>query len=102
MASQRIRTTFVRMWRILVLLRQRPYRLDELADMLRVSTRTVRRDLDALRAVPLPIQTRFPIGPGGTRKDVRITDRNEWFCGELPAWPARQVSPISDVGAEAS
>lgn len=96
--SQRSRA-FVRMWRVLVLLRARPHRLDELADMLRVSPRTIRRDLHALRSVPLPIHSRFPVGPDGTRKHVRITDRNEWFCGEIAAWPAREIAPLADAVA---
>jgi predicted DNA-binding transcriptional regulator YafY len=87
------------MWRVLVLLRARPHRLDELADMLRVSPRTIRRDLNALRSVPLPIHTRFPVGPDGTRKHIRIGDRNEWFCGEIAAWPAREIAPLADAVA---
>lgn len=90
------RRGFLRMWRIVVLLRCRPHTLQDLAEKLSVSTRTIRRDLQALQAVPLPIQSRFA---SPTRAGIRGADPNEWFLGEIPAWPRREVAPIAAVDA---
>jgi hypothetical protein len=89
----------VRMWRVLVLIRQKPRRLAELAEMLRVSERQIRRDLEALQAVPFPIQSRFPTGQAATRKNVRADLVNEWYCGDTPAWPTREPAPIADLSS---
>lgn len=83
---------FVRMWRIVVLLRCAPHTLDELAAKLRVSPRTIRRDLKALQAVPLPIVGRFN---EASRKGVRGQDPQLWAWGETPAWPRRDRGPIA-------
>jgi hypothetical protein len=85
---------FVRMWRIVVLLRRAPHTLDELSRKLSVSTRTIRRDLKALQAVPLPIMGRFV---EGTRRGIRGQDPQLWCWGEVPAWPRRDVGPVADV-----
>lgn len=97
MASQRCRT-FVRMWRVLVLLRQRPHTLVELADMLGVHPRTIRRDLVALKQVPLPIASKFT---ASTRAGIRGAEPNVWCLGEIPTWPRMESTPIADVGTEA-
>lgn len=76
--SPRVRDTFVRMWRIVVLLRCQPHTIAALAIKLGVCPRTIRRDLIALRAVPLPVDHRFT-----SRKGVRAVERDEWFCGEI-------------------
>lgn len=93
------RSRFVRMWRILVLLRQRPRSLAELAQMLSTSERTIRRDLYALQRVPLPITSRYPIGVGA-REGVRSVDQNEWCLEECAVWPRQEVAPIADVQQE--
>lgn len=93
------RAVAVRMLRILLFLRQRPHTLGELAQMLGKSQRTIRRDLYALRGVPFPIDSRFPTGSKQVRHGVRACDQNEWFLGEVPAWPRREVVPIADVSA---
>lgn len=97
MASQRYRA-FVRMWRVLVLIRQQPRTLNELADMLGVHPRTIRRDLVALKSVPLPIESRFTTQ---SRTGIRAAEANFWALGEIPAWPRREPTPIADVGTEA-
>lgn len=84
---------FLRMWRILVLLRCQPHTLQELSEKLSVCTRTIRRDLRALQAVPLPIESRFT---EPTRAGIRSGEANVWSLGETPAWPRREVSPIAD------
>ena len=84
---------FVRMWRLLVLLRQGPQTLVELARMLGVSSRTIRRDLELLRRVPLPVASRFPEG----RKGVRAEDATEWFVTETAAWPSGDRIPLADI-----
>lgn len=86
---------FIRMWRVLVLLRQKPQTLSALARMLGVSTRTIRRDLYLLQQVPLPVASRFPEG----RKGVRSEDATEWFVTETAAWPSGDRVPRADVGA---
>lgn len=96
------RAPFVRMWRLVVLLRTRPHQLAELARMLSVSERTIRRDLQALQRVPLPIESRHPspFSPSvSCRLGVRAIDRQEWFIKAMPAWPDREVAPIGDVDA---
>jgi len=90
------------MLRVLVFLRQRPHTLEELARMLSCSKRTIRRDLYALQRVPFPIESRFPTGEHHRRLGVRACDQNEWFLGEVPAWPRREVAPIADVAASQS
>lgn len=95
------RGPFVRMWRVLVLLRARPHTLDELADAFRVTKRTIRRDLRALQQIPLPVESRFPTGVEATRHGVRAIDRNVWFVRELAAWPDGARVPVADVGVEA-
>ncbi len=94
------RAPFVRMWRLVVLLRTRPHQLAELARMLSVSERTIRRDLQALQRVPLPIESRYPApcSPSvSCRLGVRAVDRQEWFIKAMPEWPDREVAPIADV-----
>jgi hypothetical protein len=54
----------IRQWRLLVLLRRAPRTLSELARLLDCHQRTVRRDLYALQAVPLPIGSKYPAGEG--------------------------------------
>ncbi len=85
---------FVRMWRVLVLLRCAPHTIDELAEKLSVCTRTIRRDLKALQAIPLPIVS---VLPPGSRKGVRTVDVQRWSIEETPAWPARANAPVADL-----
>jgi hypothetical protein len=54
----------IRQWRLLVLLRRAPRTLPELAQLLECTERTVRRDIYALQAVPLPIGNKYPAGEG--------------------------------------
>lgn len=94
---------FVRTWRLLVLLRTRPHQLAELARMLGVSERTVRRDLKALQRVPLPIESRHPspLSPSvSCRLGVRAIDRNEWFIKHMPEWPDLEHVPTADLVME--
>src|SRR5262245_18899195 len=88
---------FIRMWRILVLLRTKPRQLDELASMLGVCERTIRRDLEALKRVPLPIESRFPTGNITTRFGIRAALRNEWFVKSMPEWPDHVTMPVADL-----
>jgi predicted DNA-binding transcriptional regulator YafY len=57
----------IRQWRLLVLLRRAPRTLSELAKLLDCHQRTVRRDLYALQAVPLPIGNKYPPGKASIR-----------------------------------
>ena len=94
---------FIRMWRLVVLLRARPHQLAELARMLGVSERTIRRDLAAVQLVPLPIESRHPspYSPSvSCRLGVRAIDRNEWFIKAMPEWPEGAPVPGADVTAE--
>ena len=103
MSASGRRATVVRMWRILVLLRQRPHRLGELAQMLGASERTIRRDLAALQAVPLPVESRLPLQgtiPGPScRRGLRGVERNEWFVRDVTPWPAGAPVPTRDLPA---
>jgi hypothetical protein len=85
---------FVRMWRVLVLLRCAPHTLDELAEKLRVCTRTIRRDLKALQAVPLPVVGVFP---ESSRKGIQAQQPQRWMIGELPAWPEADPVPAAEL-----
>lgn len=91
------RTIVLRMWRELLLLRSQPHTLEDLARKLSVSARTIRRDLKALQAIPLPIQTRFP--EEGHRRHVRAVEPQLWYLGEIAEWPRREVVPVADLGA---
>ena len=55
---------FVRQWKLIVLLRRAPRTLAELAQLLGCHQRTIRRDLYALQAVPLPITSRYAANEG--------------------------------------
>lgn len=90
---------FIRMWRIVLLLRSAPRSLSELAAMLGVHERTIRRDLCALQRVPLPITCRYPIDEGNTRRGIRTADPNLWYFGETPVWPRRELAPLADPTA---
>src|SRR5262245_52433831 len=83
------RKTFVRMWRIVLLLRAKPHTLEQLAQALGAAERTIRRDLVALQRIPLPIEARYP-----TRAGVRAADKSEWFIKEMPEWPSRSPVPV--------
>lgn len=80
---------FVRQWRLLVLLRSQPRTLEWLAEELRATTRTVRRDLAVLETAGIPI-----------RKWGKDTDEewmsgmpSLWFVGAMREWPTRQATP---------
>lgn len=75
-----------------MLLRAAPQTLEALAKALSVSTRTIRRDLAALQAVPLPITSRFE----GDRHGVQREQPNVWALGETPAWPRREIAPVAE------
>ncbi len=75
----------VRTWMILVLLRQRRRSLRELAGLLGVTPRTVRRDLEALGEI-------FPIV--STRDDVdRTAAEAFWSLEPLREWPRHEWAP---------
>lgn len=88
------RAQFVRQWRVLVTLRQGPRTLRELAQLLDVHPRTVRRDLYALQRVPLPVSSRFD---GASRQGIRRGDPNVWCLGETPAWPRDAPFPVAEL-----
>jgi predicted DNA-binding transcriptional regulator YafY len=95
--SQRRCAGLVRTWRVLVLLRAKPHTLDELADKLSVTSRTIRRDIVALQSVPLPIESRYPVaGPRSPRYGVQAQLQNEWFIKATPEWPAGERTPVAD------
>lgn len=100
--SRRHRMTAIRMLRVLVLLRQRPHTVGQLAQMRGCCERTIVRDLYALQSVPFPIESRFPPAAHPHRQGVRAGDQNEWFLGEMPAWPRGAVAPVADVAPRTS
>lgn len=95
------RGPFVRMWRIVVLLKAKPHAREELARALSTSERTIRRDILALQSVPLPIESRFPTGPRSSRFGIQAGRRNEWFVKDMPEWPDGAHVPSADVVTEA-
>lgn len=85
---------FIRLWRLLVLLRTGPQTLEQLAAALGVHARTVRRDLSVLQRVPFPITSRFETG---SRQGIRVGDANVWALGDVSAWPPDSPVPIAEV-----
>lgn len=86
------------MWRIVVLLRAKPHTLEDLAKALSASERTIRRDILALQAVPLPIESRFPpVGSRSPRFGVQVHRRNEWFIRASAEWPEGSPVPVADL-----
>jgi DNA-binding HxlR family transcriptional regulator len=77
------------MWKVLVLLRQRSWRLSELAEELGCSTRTVRQNLRMLEAVSFPVIRARSWQPS----DVTIR------LGSMPEWPRREDAPIRELRA---
>jgi hypothetical protein len=90
----------IRQWRLLVLLRRAPRTLSELARLLDCHQRTVRRDLYALQAVPLPIGSKYPAGEGVDPCPItgRHGDReNVWAIGVMEAWPRTDEVPTDEL-----
>jgi hypothetical protein len=85
--SQRERgAQFVRQWRLLVSLRRGPKTLTALSGELDCCERTVRRDLEVLQAVSLPIVSERT-GDDGTK----------WGVLEMLAWPFDSVVPGGEL-----
>lgn len=80
---------FVRMWKLLVLLRGGPRTLQSLAASVGASHRTVRRDLEALDSVGLPIG-KFC---AATDEEWLPNMSPLWYVGELAEWPKWQATP---------
>jgi predicted DNA-binding transcriptional regulator YafY len=78
-----------RQWRLLVILRRGPRTLTALAKDLEVTTRTVRRDLEALQSVPLPIAQ-------VVRRDKHRSA--QWGMDLLPEWPRNEYAPVRELG----
>lgn len=95
----------IRQWRLLVLLRRAPRTLPELAQLLECTERTVRRDIYALQAVPLPIGNKYPAGEGmdpGPMKGRphpkgRLWDANVWAIGVMDEWPRTDELPAREL-----
>ena len=79
----------VRQWRMLVLLRQRPRTVLELAHALNVCERTIRRDLDALSEV-------FPVG---SRGEQGRGNRAFYQLEAMSEWPAGAIAPVQELRA---
>lgn len=82
---------FIRQWKLLVILRRGWWTLDQLADQLDCSTRTIRRDLVALQTVPLPIVERR------NEDEQGLDEPALWSVGAIDAWPRREATPVKDV-----
>jgi predicted DNA-binding transcriptional regulator YafY len=78
----------VRQWRLLVLLRRGPQSIAQIARALGVCHRTVYRDLDALAAVPFPIERRIN---GARREQTALL--------VMPEWPRNQTTPTRELRA---
>lgn len=81
----------VRQWRLLVLLRRQRWTLPALAAHCGVCERTIRRDLTALQAVPLPIVFE-PAEPRSRKPAV-------WALASASAWPRNEATPVREVRA---
>lgn len=98
---------FVRQWQLIVLLRRAPRTLPELATLLGCCQRTVRRDLYALQAVPLPITSRYTANEGSDphpntgrpKQDTGGPALNLWAIGETPEWPRNEPVPVRELHA---
>jgi hypothetical protein len=81
----------IRTWNILVLLRERPRTLTELAKEFGVNERTIRRDLNALCEVGFPVIT--------SRDDLDWPQGNVcWSLAPIPNWPRRESTPTGKYG----
>jgi hypothetical protein len=97
----------IRQWRLLVLLRRAPRTLSELARLLDCHQRTVRRDLYALQAVPLPITSKYAAGEGIDPSPLKgrplnpnwNMDRNMWALGAIDEWPRHDETPAEELTA---
>lgn len=87
--SRRRGAQFVRTWNLLVLLQLRPWKVRDLADHFHVTERTIRRDLDALVAVGLPILS--------SRDDAMNPDAVVFELGPLRAWPKGDALPTAPL-----
>ncbi|MGW1976593.1 helix-turn-helix transcriptional regulator [Streptomyces sp. NPDC001889] len=88
--------------RLLALLQARPeWSGDDLAGRLEVTVRTVRRDIDRLRALGYPVAT--DKGPGGGYR-LRVPDRSCRRCSSTTSrsslWPSRCGAPPRPAIAE--
>ena len=80
----------IRTWQVLILLRRRPHSLYELAAETGVSTRTIRRDLEALCEVGFPLVC--------SKDDLNIERGGPaalWSVATIPEWPIRDVMPVA-------
>ena len=83
---------FIRQWKLLVLLRRRPYTLQDLASEFAVSTRTIRRDLLLLESAGLPV--------------CRVTKAKEteqgalWRIESTRAWPRDSATPVAPLESQ--
>jgi predicted DNA-binding transcriptional regulator YafY len=67
----------VRQWELLALLKARGRTMAELADVVRVHVRTVRRDLDALQEAGFPLVDKIDESDGPRRRTWRMFGRND-------------------------
>lgn len=81
---------FIRQWRLLVLLRRGPKTLKQLARALDCCERTIRRDLEALQAVPLPI-----VRQGSASDNER--DKPWALAKSFPEWPRDEETPVREL-----
>jgi DeoR-like protein with HTH domain len=79
----------VRVWQLIVLLRERSYTIPDLARRFRVSERTVRRDLWVLQRIPLPLRRSLDENEG--ERPPRFT------LAAMAEWPRREVLPIKEL-----
>lgn len=75
-----------RHWRLLLAMRQGARTLDQLAHDLRVTTRTVRRDIDVLASVGFPIEQR-----------TREGEHAVWGLASMREWPRNEVTPVGEL-----
>lgn len=92
----------LRQWRLLVKLRRGWWTLEEMAEELGVTTRTIRRDLAVLETVPFPIvQTEPGDVPAGLVKGRRsvseFKDKRMWSVAQMDTWPRNEAMPVREV-----
>jgi len=86
---------FIRQWRVIVLLRRGARTIPDLARILGCSERTVRRDLYALQAVPLPIESLRPMTEDGVYLPNR--EPNVWRMRPCEHWPRGETLPTREL-----